>query len=130
MYQSLKKEQLKTKKSPSDPIFLQAEPFDSGADFKGFTPKKHDFMIAAYANKEEAKKRGEMIGYANIQHHDNGKHITPYTINVHPDYTRKGIGTKIYQMAEKASGKKLTPSGDAQSASAKKLWQQKNRPFG
>jgi GNAT superfamily N-acetyltransferase len=109
-------------------IYLQAEPFDSEEHFKGFSPKKHDFMIAAYANKAEAKKRGEIIGYANLQHTEKG--LYPHSIKVHQDHQRKGIATAMYKMAEDLSGRKIVKPKGEQSQSAKKLWSQRNRPFG
>jgi len=59
---------------------------------------------------------------------DSPHHLQGWSVNVHPDHQRKGLASAMYQMAEKASGKKIirgstTPEGY-------KLWEGKKGKFG
>ncbi len=55
--------------------------------------------------------------------------LFPLHVEVHPDHQRKGIASAIYAYAEKENGRSINPS-TSQTDSAKKLWNQPNRPFG
>lgn len=80
---------------------VTVEPFS--ADPAWFDPKKHDFLVKIH-------NKGEQIGMIAVTHKPQG--IMPYQFNVHKDYRRMGLGTKIAQHAEKISNKKILASPD------------------
>jgi hypothetical protein len=51
------------------------------------------------------------------------------TIDVRPDWRRRGVATEIYKFIEEITGDKLWPDYP-HSPSAEKFWKQSNRPFG
>lgn len=51
------------------------------------------------------------------------------SVEVHPQWRRKGIATALYKLAERVKGKSLTPSLP-HSPDAEAFWKQPNRPFG
>ena len=88
---------------------------------KRFDPKQHDVRITAHL------PNGQQIGTTDLVHSLAG--MNPINIQVDPKFQRKGIGSAMYQHAEKHTGKKVIPSID-QSPDAQKFWKQKNRNFG
>lgn len=55
--------------------------------------------------------------------------FTEGAIEVRPGYRRKGIATRLYQLAERATGKPMKPA-PAGTESARAFWNQPKRPFG
>lgn len=90
-------------------------------DPNDYNPSKHAFVVTA------VDKHGMRAGIG-VFSHSKGN-IVPDQIEINAPHQRKGIASSMYSYAEGISKKKLTPSDD-QSAAAKALWSQKNRPFG
>lgn len=86
---------------------IRIEPFT--ADPQNFDPQKHDFIV-------KVGKKDKHIGSLYVTHKKDG--IMPFHFEVKKELRRRGIGTKMMQAAEHASGKKYLPSPD-QSSEAK-----------
>lgn len=103
-----------------------------GVDLQ-FYKDKHGFPnVSAYW-------KGYEVGYAKFtfplipnEHETNlepdGKHLQGWDLWVHPDLRRKGLGTAMYALAEKETGKKILPGGTTPEGTS--FWHQPNRPFG
>jgi ADP-ribose pyrophosphatase YjhB (NUDIX family)/predicted GNAT family acetyltransferase len=75
-------------------------------------------------------KTGKLAGEAHV-HNDEQNHILPHITEVKAAHRRKGLASAMYQHAEHVTGKRvIRPEHDSQSASAKKLWDRPNKPFG
>jgi len=59
-----------------------------------------------------------------------GDALEPDDVWVEPAYRQRGIATALYVEAESLTGKKIRRVKELESPLAKKLWGQKNRPFG
>lgn len=71
----------------------------------------------------------EHVGTATFAHTDKG--LTPGSVVVDEDHQRKGIASHMYGLAEKATGKKITPSSN-QTPEGQALWSgnAQNKQFG
>ena len=59
------------------------------------------------------------IGYAQVW--DGRKRPQASSVEVHPDWRRKGVATAMYDKSNAVTGKKLT-GGDDQTSDAEKFW--------
>jgi hypothetical protein len=73
---------------------------------------------------------GKQVGYADFS--NDGMFAHCQNVQVANRHKRRGIGTAMYVFAEKVFGRPLSPlwEGNENSAEAKALWSQPNRPFG
>lgn len=80
-------------------------------------------MVTAHdiAGKKVGQLAGEDTGDGNFQ---------AIMVNVDPQHRRRGIGSSMYGLMERATKLKATPDLESQSAEAEKMWDQPNRPFG
>jgi GNAT superfamily N-acetyltransferase len=83
--------------------------------------------------KVKAVDGDKLIGAADFT--DDGDTIHCQNVLVEPRYRRQGIANAMYVLAEKAFGKLLTDfwagwKSEQQTAAAKAMWAQPNRPFG
>jgi GNAT superfamily N-acetyltransferase len=69
------------------------------------------------------------VGFLQVDHQEHDGSYRPDYSEVKPEHQRKGIATKMYQLAEDHLGTRLQ-SGSSRSKEAKALWSQPNRPFG
>ncbi|CAB4127165.1 NAT_SF domain containing protein [uncultured Caudovirales phage] len=81
----------------------------------------HSLKINAFTPK------GQHIGFATFHH--NGPNIYAFGVGVDDEHQRQGLASHMYSMAEKMTGKKLTPS-PIQTDEGKALWNGASKPFG
>ena len=74
-----------------------------------------------------ALKQGKLVGWLLAQK-DGAGSLSPLDVKINSEHRRKGLATSMYQLAEKETNRKFRRS--VQTTDAKKLWGQKNRPFG
>ena len=72
---------------------------------------------------------GNEVGFADYSRDKDGK--LRASVDVNPEFQRKGYATEMYIMIEEKTGEVIYPSSlEMQSNEARALWEQPNRPFG
>lgn len=92
----------------------------------GYPFHKRAFTVTVHDSSDEE------VGHAEIYHHaldPSGPKMMCSDVLVQPEHQRKGLATRMYQHAEKISGRTLHPYPE-QHDDGKALWAQPNRPFG
>jgi hypothetical protein len=110
--------------------------------YKNFKQKNiGDFVLISDMYSEDEIKRFGLLGQilvfdkndnteiGNSSFGFNEEGILKASIDVRPDFRRKGVGTQMYLYIEELTGLKITPS-PKHSSDAEKFWNQSNRPFG
>lgn len=87
--------------------------------------KSSDFYVIEAHHPEHG-----IIGKAHFKANPSGTKLIPHHVFVKPEHQRKGIGSAMYQHAEKLFETPIVDKASHQTSAAKYFWAQKNRPFG
>lgn len=97
-------------------IEIKIEPWSSKLEHE-FPDEHFDWLVHA------VDRDGITVGVAKFS--DIGDWLVPYNVEVAKDFRRMGIATEMYRLAEKKSGKKISPDED-QSDDAIEFWKSRS----